>query len=82
MKDPEKNFQILEFGNYWMDISRTIYQLFFIGLSRRSYSRTIKNTFLLSGIAALVLGLFSFIFKTPPTIVSNENQELVDYFVL
>jgi hypothetical protein len=29
MKDPEKNFQILEFGNYWMDISRTIYQLFF-----------------------------------------------------
>jgi hypothetical protein len=42
----------------------------------------LKNTFLLSGIAALVLGLFSFIFKTPPTIVSNENQELVDYFVL
>jgi hypothetical protein len=29
MKDPEKNFQILEFGNYWMDISRTIYQLYF-----------------------------------------------------
>jgi hypothetical protein len=28
MKDPEKNFQILEFGNYWMDI-RTIYQLYF-----------------------------------------------------
>jgi hypothetical protein len=28
MKDPEKNFQILEFGNYWMDC-RTIYQLYF-----------------------------------------------------
>jgi hypothetical protein len=80
-KDPEKNFQILEFGNYWMDISRTIYQLYFsLGLSRRSYSRTIKNTFLLSGIAALVLGLFSFILpKTPPTIVSNEKSELVIY---
>jgi hypothetical protein len=46
MKDPEKNFQILEFGNYWMDISRTIYQLYFHWDSRRSYSRTIKNTFL------------------------------------
>jgi hypothetical protein len=79
MKDPEKNFQILEFGNYWMDISRTIYQLYFHWDSRRS-SRTIKNTFLLSGIAALVLGLFSFILpKTPPTIVSNEKSELVIY---
>jgi hypothetical protein len=67
MKDPEKNFQILEFGNYWMDISRTIYQLYFsLGLSRRSYSRTKKH---FSFIAALVLGLFSFILpKTPPTI--------------
>jgi hypothetical protein len=54
MKDPEKNFQILEFGNYWMDI-RTIYQLYFsLGLSR-SYSRTIKNTFLLSGIATRIV---------------------------
>jgi hypothetical protein len=35
MKDPEKNFQILEFGNYWMDISRTIYQLYFsLGLQK------------------------------------------------
>jgi hypothetical protein len=24
----EKNFQILEFGNYWMDISRTIIHIF------------------------------------------------------
>jgi hypothetical protein len=72
MKDPEK-FPILEFGNYWMDISRTIYQLYFsLGLSRRSYSRTIKKHFSFIR-TALVLGLFSFILpKTPPTIVSKK----------
>jgi hypothetical protein len=45
MKDPERNFQILEFGNYWMDTG-TIYQLYFHWDSRRSYSRTIKKNFL------------------------------------
>jgi hypothetical protein len=80
MKDPEKNFQILEFGNYWMDISRTIYQLYFHWDSPGVTQGLLKKHFSLSGIAALVLGLFSFILpKTPPTIVSNEKSELVIY---
>jgi hypothetical protein len=46
MKDPEKNFQILEFGNYWMDISRTIYQLYFsLGLSEGVTQGLLKTLF-------------------------------------
>jgi hypothetical protein len=68
MKDPEKNFQILEFGNYWMDIG-TIYQLYFHWDSPGVTQGLLKTLFFYQ---ELPLGLFSFILpKTPP---NRKNQ--------
>jgi hypothetical protein len=44
MKDPEKNFQILEFGNYWMDIDY-LSVIFFIGTPEGVTQGLLKTLF-------------------------------------
>jgi nucleoside transporter len=81
MKDPEKEFpNIRVWGTIgWILAGLSISYIFHWDSPEGVTQGLLKNTFLLSGIAALVLGLFSFILpKTPPTIVSNEKIRVGD----
>ena len=69
MKNPEKEFSVIRvFGTLgWIVAGLLISFLFHWDSEQSTKEGLLKNTFLLSGIASLVLGLFSFTLpKTPP----------------
>jgi nucleoside transporter len=81
MSDPEKDFaKIRVWGTLgWIAAGLSISYLFHWDTSENITQGLLKNTFLLSGIAALALGLFSFMLpKTPPKISSTEKIKLGD----
>lgn len=80
MKDPEKEFaNIRVWGTIgWILAGLSISFIFHWDSAEAVSQGLLKNTFLLSGIAALILGLFSFTLpKTPPK-VSDEKIKLAD----
>ena len=79
MKDPEKEFSnIRVFGTIgWIVAGLLISYLFHWDSEENVAQGLLKNTFLLSGIASLVLGLFSFTLpKTPPAKTAGEKVSL------
>lgn len=69
MKNPEKEFSVIRvFGTIgWIVAGLLISYLFHWDSAEGTKAGLLKNTFLLSGAASLVLGLFSFTLpKTPP----------------
>ena len=69
MKNPEKEFSVIRvFGTLgWIIAGLLISFLFHWDAEQSTKEGLLKNTFLLSGAASLVLGLFSFTLpKTPP----------------
>ncbi len=69
MKDPEKEFSVIRaFGTIgWIVAGLLISFLFHWDSSENTANGLLKNTFLMSSIASLALGLFSFTLpKTPP----------------
>lgn len=69
MQNPEKEFSVIRvFGTLgWIAAGLLISYLFHWDSEQGTKEGLLKNTFLLSGIASLVLGLFSFTLpKTPP----------------
>ncbi len=80
MKDPEKEFaNIRVWGTIgWILAGLSISFVFHWDAAEAISEGMLKNTFLLAGIAALVLGIFSFSLpKTPPK-VSDEKIKIVD----
>ena len=80
MKDPEKEFSTIRvFGTIgWIVAGLLISYLFHWDAKENAANGLLKNTFLMSGIAALVLGLMSFTLpKTPPSKASGEKVSLV-----
>lgn len=80
MKDPEKEFaNIRVWGTIgWIIAGLSISYLFHWDSAEGISSGLLKNTFLLAGIAAFILGLFSFSLpKTPPK-VSGEKIKIGD----
>ena len=80
MKDPEKEFaNIRVWGTIgWIIAGLSISYFFHWDSAEGISSGLLKNTFLLAGIAALILGLFSFSLpKTPPK-VSDEKIKIGD----
>lgn len=79
MKDPEKEFSIIRlFGTIgWIVAGLMISYAFHWDSQENVAKGMLKNTFLLSGIAALILGLMSFTLpKTPPKIKTGEKASL------
>ena len=79
MKDPEKEFSnIRVFGTIgWIVAGLLISYLFHWDSEENVAQGLLKNTFLLSGIASLALGLFSFTLpKTPPAKSAGEKVSL------
>ncbi|MGZ8523596.1 MAG: nucleoside permease [Chitinophagaceae bacterium] len=79
MKDPEKEFSnIRVFGTIgWIAAGLLISYLFHWDSEENVANGLLKNTFLLSGIASLALGLFSFTLpKTPPSKNAGEKVNL------
>jgi nucleoside transporter len=80
MKDPEKEFaNIRVWGTIgWIIAGLSISYFFHWDSTEGISSGLLKNTFLLAGIAAFILGLFSFSLpKTPPK-VSDEKIKIGD----
>lgn len=81
MKDPEKEFaNIRVWGTIgWIVAGLSISYLFHWDSTEGISQGLLKNTFLLAGIAAFVLGLFSFSLpKTPPKVASTEKIKIGD----
>ena len=81
MKDPEKEFaNIRIWGTIgWIVAGLSISYLFHWDSADGVKEGLLKNTFLLSGIAAFILGIFSFFLpKTPPKVASNEKVKIGD----
>jgi len=81
MKDPEKEFaNIRVWGTIgWIVAGLSISYLFHWDSADGVKEGLLKNTFLLSGIAAFILGIFSFSLpKTPPKVASNEKVKIGD----
>ncbi len=79
MKDPEKEFSIIRvFGTLgWIVAGLLISYLFHWDSQENTAKGLLKNTFLLSGAAALVLGLYSFTLpKTPPAKSTGEKVSI------
>ncbi|OSZ79992.1 MFS transporter [Chitinophagaceae bacterium IBVUCB2] len=79
MKNPEKEFSIIRvFGTLgWIVAGLLISYLFHWDSQENTAKGLLKNTFLLSGAAALLLGLFSFTLpKTPPAKYSGEKVSI------
>ena len=81
MKNPEKEFaNIRVWGTIgWIIAGLSISYIFHWDSTESVSQGLLKNTFLLSGIAALLLGVFSFSLpKTPPKIASTEKVKIGD----
>ncbi|MFN8291172.1 MAG: nucleoside permease [Chitinophagaceae bacterium] len=79
MKDPEKEFSIIRlFGTIGWIVAGLLISYAFHWDSKENIAQgMLKNTFLLSGIAALVLGVMSFTLpKTPPKKTAGEKTSL------
>jgi len=79
MKDPEKEFSSIRFWGTigWIVAGLLISYLFLWDSAAGLKAGLLKNTFLMAGIASLLLGLFSFALpKTPPTVVKGEKVKL------
>lgn len=80
MKDPEKEFSSIRvWGTIgWIVAGLSISYLFHWDSPTNITQGMLKNTFLLAGVAALILGIFSFLLpKTPPK-VSDEKIKIGD----
>ncbi len=80
MKDPEKEFaNIRVWGTIgWILAGLAISFVFHWDTAENIAQGMLKNTFLLSGIAALVLGLLSFTLPATPPKVSDEKIKIGD----
>ena len=81
MKNPEKEFSSVRIWGTigWIVAGLCISFLFHWDSAEGVSTGLLKNTFLMAGIASLVLGLFSFILpKTPPTVTKGEKVTLSD----
>ncbi len=80
MKDPEKEFaNIRVWGTIgWILAGLAISFVFHWDTTENIAQGMLKNTFLLSGIAALVLGLLSFTLPATPPKVSDEKIKIGD----
>ncbi|HSD06417.1 MFS transporter, partial [Flavobacterium sp.] len=81
MKDPEKEFSnIRVWGTIgWILAGLSISFLFHWDSVEAVSNGFLKNTFLLAGIAAFILGIFSFILpKTPPKVAPTEKIKIGD----
>lgn len=81
MNDPEKEFaNIRVWGTIgWIIAGLSISYLFHWDSAEGISQGLLKNTFLLAGIAAFILGLFSFTLpKTPPKVASTEKIKIGD----
>lgn len=81
MTDPEKEFSnIRVWGTVgWILAGLSISFLFHWDSTAGVSQGLLKNTFLLAGVAALVLGIFSFTLpKTPPKVASTEKIRIGD----
>ncbi|WP_296682499.1 nucleoside permease [Flavobacterium sp.] len=80
MKDPEKEFaNIRVWGTIgWILAGLAISFVFHWDTAENIAQGMLKNTFLLSGIAALVLGLLSFTLPATPPKVSDEKNKIGD----
>lgn len=81
MKDPEKEFSnIRVWGTIgWILAGLSISFLFHWDSVEAVSNGFLKNTFLLAGIAAFILGIFSFILpKTPPKVAATEKIKIGD----
>lgn len=79
MKNPEKEFSVIRlFGTVgWIAAGLLISYVFHWDAQENTAKGLLKNTFLLSGSAALLLGLFSFTLpKTPPVKASGEKVSI------
>jgi len=84
IQDPEKEFsKIRIWGTIgWIVAGLSISYIFHWDTSDSISNGFLKNTFLLSGIASFILGIFSFLLpKTPPKI-NTEKLKIVDLFNL
>lgn len=80
MKDPEKEFSSIRvWGTIgWIVAGLSISYVFHWDSAESLASGMLKNTFLLAGIAALVLGLLSFTLPATPPKVSDEKIKIGD----
>ncbi|WGQ12342.1 nucleoside permease [Pedobacter gandavensis] len=81
MKDPEKEFSTIRvFGTIgWIVAGLLISFYFHWDTAEGAKAGLLKNTFLMAGIASLVMGLFSFALpKTPPKAVAGEKVKISD----
>ncbi|MET3114244.1 nucleoside transporter [Pedobacter sp. CG_S7] len=79
MKDPEKEFSTIRvWGTIgWIFAGLLISFIFHWDTAEGTSAGLLKNTFLMAGIASLILGIFSFALpKTPPKVSSNEKVKL------
>ncbi|MFA6944476.1 MAG: MFS transporter [Pedobacter sp.] len=81
MKNPEKEFSSIRIWGTigWIVAGLCISFLFHWDSAEGVSERQLRNTFLMAGIASLILGLFSFTLpKTPPTVFKGEKVALSD----
>jgi len=81
MKDAEKEFSNIRFWGTigWIVAGLCISYLFLWDSKTGMESGLLKNTFLMAGIASLILGLFSFALpKTPPKVAKGEKVTISD----
>lgn len=79
--DPEKEFSSIRIWGTlgWIAAGLLISYIFHWDSKLNTENGFLKNTFLMGGIASLVLGVFSFILpKTPPKIASSEKVTISD----
>ncbi|MBB6501282.1 nucleoside transporter [Pedobacter cryoconitis] len=81
MQDAEKEFSTIRFWGTigWIVAGLCISYLFLWDSKASMESGLLKNTFLMAGVASLILGLFSFALpKTPPKVAKGEKVALSD----
>ncbi|WP_152620404.1 nucleoside permease, partial [Pedobacter lusitanus] len=81
MKDAEKEFSNIRFWGTigWIVAGLCISYLFLWDSKTGMDSGLLKNTFLMAGVASLILGLFSFSLpKTPPKVAKGEKVTISD----
>jgi nucleoside transporter len=79
MKDPEKEFSpVRVWGTIgWIVAGLLISFIFHWDTAEGTTQGMLKNTFLMAGIASLILGLFSFALpKTPPKVATGEKIKI------
>lgn len=81
IQDPEKEFSSIRIWGTlgWIAAGLLISYIFHWDSKQSTENGFLKNTFLMAGVASLVLGLFSFTLpKTPPKISSSEKVTVSD----